>query len=132
MDRIPILTFELIEAVGTYLAVIAGIVTSGLYLWNKFKDLFKKLQKEELDPVRNDIADLKDKLYKVDKTTTKNFLAKTINDYENHIPVSETMRKRFWDEYDYYTTPGKLSKTGENSYIKEGVDNLLKKDLIKR
>ena len=132
MDKIPILTFELIEAVGTYLAVIAGIVTSGLYLWGKFKDLFKKLQKEELDPVRNDIADLKDKLYKVDKTTTKNFLAKTINDYENHIPVSETMRKRFWDEYDYYTTPGKLSETGENSYIKEGVDNLLKKGLIKR
>ena len=132
MDRIPILTFELIEAVGTYLAVIAGIVTSGLYLWGKFKDLFKKLQKEELDPFRNDIADLKDKLYKVDKTTTKNFLAKTINDYENHIPVSETMRKRFWDEYDYYTTPGKLSETGENSYIKEGVDNLLKKGLIKR
>ena len=132
MNRVPILAFELIEAVGTYLAVIAGIVTSGLYLWGKFKDLFKKLQKEELDPVRNDIADLKDKLYKVDKTTTKNFLAKTINDYENHIPVSETMRKRFWDEYDYYTTPGKLSETGENSYIKEGVDNLLKKGLIKR
>lgn len=132
MDRIPILTFELLKAVGTYLAVIAGIVTSGLYLWGKFKDLFKKLQKEELDPVRNDIADLKDKLYKVDKTTTKNFLAKTINDYENHIPVSETMRKRFWDEYDYYITPGKLSETGENSYIKEGVDNLLKKGLIKR
>ena len=132
MDRVPILTFELIEAVGTYLAVIAGIVTSGLYLWGKFKDLFKKLQKEELDPIRNDIVDLKDKLYKVDKATTKNFLAKTINDYENHIPVSETMRKRFWDEYDYYTTPGKLSETGENSYIKEGVDNLLKKGLIKR
>lgn len=124
--------FELLKVAGVFLATVAGIVTSGLFLWTKFKILFKTLQAEELEPVKTELNDLKKKMNKVDKNTTKNFLSTVINDYENHIPVSETVKQRFWEEYDYYITPGCLSKKGENSYIKDGVDNLIKKGLIKR
>ena len=124
--------FELLKAAGVFLATVVGIITSGIFLWSKFKILFKTLQAEELGPVKKDLEDMKKKVRKVDKNTTKNFLSRVINDYQNHIPVSDTVRRRFWEEYDYYITPGCLSEEGENSYIKEGVDDLLRKGLIKR
>lgn len=82
--------------------------------------------KNNIADIKKDIADVKKDVKEVDMNATKNFLVKTLDDFEHGKHVSEAVRDRFWKQYDYY-----ISK-GENSSIKNRTNYLLSTGKIYR
>ena len=64
---------------------------------------------------------VQDKIDKVDKNATMNYLVDKMNDIDRGLKLEGVARKRFIDEYEHYT-----KELNGNTYIKEEYDRLKK------
>lgn len=118
------------------IAIAAGVLYGGLKKW--LNTMFEKQMvqfNEKIDGVTKKIdkvdRTLSDKIDEVDRTLSKNiadsdmhscknFLVRCIDDLERGEELSETVKERFKEQYDHYTSP----ENKGNSYIKDKVEKL--------
>lgn len=110
--------------VGTALAFLVALISGVAYLLKKLKEFISATLKEELAPMKFDIAETRRLVDKVDLENCKNFLVTFIAGVEKGVVYDKIETQRFWEEYEHYL------KQGGNSYIKQSVEALREKGLI--
>ena len=100
------------------LSLIVGIIGSSLYINKTLKDWIAKQFSEKVAPFSKILDDVEKKVDKVEMETCKNYLVRSIADFESGRPVSDTEVERFWEQYETYL------KKGGNSYIKHKIEKL--------
>lgn len=109
------------------LAWIVGIGGSVYAIYKAFKstkDSLSKLIVKELEPIKESLVKMDEKIDKVDMESCKNFLVRYLADIEQGKLPDEIERQRFWEQYDHY------EKAGGNSYIHQKVEKLKGKELL--
>lgn len=101
------------------LGLIVGIMSSSVYLNKSLKGWIGKQFDEKIAPVNESIAEVKDKVSRVEQESCKNYLARCLADFDRDESLSETEKERFWENYEHYL------KCGGNSYIKHKVEKLV-------
>lgn len=118
------ITVGQIMAVLGFVVAVGGIVT---YFWKLVQNLKKYMTKiivTELEPIKEQLTALDQKVDKVDKEACKNFLVSFLAGVEQGKAIDEIQRQRFWEEYEHYVNGG------GNSYIKQKVERLKEKGLL--
>lgn len=69
--------------------------------------------------IEKGLKPINDKIDRVDKNATMNYLVSRINDIDNGQALESVSKKRFYDEYEHYKNDLK-----GNSYIQKEVDRL--------
>lgn len=113
-----------IKEIAGDIAIFVGLITAGIFLYNKLKVVITNMLKNQFDSMNNKLDSIEDKVDKVDMNATRNFLVRCIQDFEANTPLDETTVERFWEQYDHYINHG------ENSYIKSKVEKLKKEGKI--
>lgn len=96
------------------LALIAGLIKSVDAISKKAGELFERA----LAPTNSKLNQLSGKVDAANIERAKDFIVRFLADVEQGEPVSEEEIKRFWENYDLYTS------NGYNSYVHEKVDKL--------
>lgn len=115
---------------GQIMSVCGVIVAIGGFVgffWKMFVNLKKYLTKiivTELEPIKESINSLDEKIDKTDMEGCKNYLVRFLADVERGNIVDEIERQRFWEQYEHYTNKG------GNSYIHQKVESLKDKKLL--
>lgn len=118
------ITIGQIMSVCGVIVTIAGFVA---FFWKMFINLKKYLTKiivTELEPIKEKMDSLDEKIDKTDMEACKNYLVRFLADVERGNLVDEIERQRFWEQYEHYT------KNGGNSYIHQKVESLKDKKLL--
>lgn len=118
------ITLGQIMSVCGVIVTIAGFVA---FFWKMFINLKKYLTKiivTELEPIKESINSLDEKIDKTDMEGCKNYLVRFLADVERGNIVDEIERQRFWEQYEHYTNKG------GNSYIHQKVESLKDKKLL--
>ena len=123
MDIQSINLGQLSTAILFIVALIGGIK----YLKTELEDALRNMLKTQLADINTKLDTLQDTLTKVDSQACKNFLTRYLADIERGVHIYDDERKRFWEEYDHY-----IDDLGENSYIKEWVEELKENGKLKR
>ena len=126
--------------IGVSLTLLVGIIGGIVYLKNKIKEWvedfldkkfiaidkrFDDLEEHKFKAIDKRFDDLEEKIDKVDEETCKNFLVRFLGDVErDNADILPQEYQRFWEEYEHY-----IDNKG-NSYIKEWVAKLKKKELL--
>ena len=79
---------------------------------------FTKKVKEVIEPLAEQVADVRKRIDETELDGMKNYLASYLSKLELGQPVTEIETERFYDSYQKYT------ELGGNSYIKGKVDRL--------
>ena len=101
-----------IGQIGTFLALIVGILGSTKYLSNEVKKFLEK----SLNPINESIKNL-------DVSQCKNFLVRYLADVEQRNKLDEVEKERAYEIYDHYTNDLK-----QNSYIHKRWEELIEKE----
>lgn len=101
------------------LVALAGFGAGAYKIWGGFKIAVKNAVDEQFKDLSQTLTDIDDKLVKVDKETTKNFLVRCLADVERGDALSETELERFSEQYDHY-----VKDLRQNTYIKDKVRKL--------
>lgn len=101
-------------------AFIGGI---GILL-NYTKKALKSLFKEELEPIKEQVAKNNELISTVDLNSTQNYLTKCFNDLRTRQQISETNIQRIYEQMEHY------EKLGGNSYIHKEFEDLKKEGLL--
>jgi hypothetical protein len=101
------------------LVALAGLGAGAYKIWGGFKIAVKNAVDEQFKDLSQTLTDIDDKLAKVDKETTKNFLVRCLADVERGDSLSETELERFSEQYDHY-----VKDLRQNTYIKDKVRKL--------
>lgn len=101
-----------IGQIGTFLALIVGILGSMKYLSNEVKKFLEK----SLNPINDSIKNL-------DISQCKNFLVRYLADVEQGNILDEVEKERAYEIYDHYTNDLK-----QNSYIHKRWEELIEKE----
>lgn len=118
------ITIGQIMSVCGVIVTIAGFVA---FFWKMFVNLKKYLTKiivTELEPIKEKMDSLDEKIDKVDIEATKNFLVQFLSAVEQGTMMDEIQVQRFWEEYQHYEAKG------GNSYIHKKVEKLQDKKLL--
>ena len=113
-----------IAQIGAGLLLLVGIVKGAKYLIKQIKEWIEGILDSRFEAINKKIDEIDGKIDKVDMETCKNFLVRFLADVENGAVILDSEKQRFWEEYEHY-----ISKGG-NSYIKEWVDKLKKKNYL--
>lgn len=113
-----------LQQIASDIAIFVGLITAGIFLYNKLTVMIKNMLKDQFDYTNKKIDSVEAKVDKVDMNATRNFLVRCIHDFETGAPVDETEIERFWEQYDHYRN------NGGNSYIKSKVEKLQKEEKI--
>lgn len=105
-------------------AFIVGLWTGVDTLVKKINTATEKALKEALKPTNEKIDSLSKKIDSVDLNSTKNFIVTTIEDIEKGMAIDETTKQRLYEQIEHYY------KLGGNSYIKDKIDYLKKKNYL--
>ena len=92
-----------------------------LGLWTSIETITKKISKAFDDSLDKKLKPLNDKLDKVDKNATTNYLVRCFGALDKGEKLEGAYRKRFIEQYQHYTDDLK-----GNSYIKEEYERLKK------
>ena len=84
-------------------------------------DAIDKKFKEALQPVQDNIYELKKDIKKLDKNQCMNYLVEFIEDSKNGIPKDDIQKKRASEVFDHYT-----NDLQGNSYIHDGWEKYVK------
>lgn len=103
-----------IGAIVAGLALIAGAIKSTDVITAKFGKLFEKA----LAPTNAQLNELAKKVDSANIERAKDFIVRFLADVEQDDPISVEEIKRFWENYDFYTSKG------YNSYLHEKVEKL--------
>ena len=105
-----------IGQIGTFLGLLAGIITSTGVIIGFLQKTLKKTIKNELDPISDNIKQL-------DINQCKNFLVRFLADVEQGNELDEVEKERAYEVYDHYTNDLK-----QNSYIHKRWHELMEKE----
>lgn len=111
---------EIGEIIAFLVAFIGGIGILLMYIKKALKSLFK----EELEPIKEQIAKNNELISDVDLNSTKNYLSKCFNDLRKGQEISEANVTRIYEQMEHY------EKLGGNSYIHKEFDDLKKEGLL--
>lgn len=103
-----------IGQISIFLAFIVAIITSGEFIVSRMKKVFEK-----------SIQPLNDKIDRVDKNATMNYLTRSIADIERGNQLEGAERMRFFEQYEHYT-----KDLNGNTYIHEEVERLKREKRI--
>ena len=107
----------------------------GVYgLIKKFTDILLKPINVKLETLSIDMnkkidtlqGTIDEKLYKVDKNSTMNYLVRSMEDLDKGNSLEGVARQRFFEQYNHYITPKDQGGLGGNSYIREEYERLKK------
>lgn len=107
-----------IGQIGAALTLIVGFMGGIMYLKNALRGILSSVVKQELEPLRRQVDEMQQKIDRVDMESCKNFLVRSITDFERDKAISETELERFYEQYKHYIDGG------GNSYIKHKVERL--------
>ena len=111
--------------IGVSLTLLVGIIGGIVYLKNKIKEWVEEFLDKQFIAIDKRFDDLEEKIDRVDEETCKNFLVRFLGDVErDNADILPQEYQRFWEEYEHY-----INSKG-NSYIKEWVAKLKKKELL--
>lgn len=113
-----------VEQIGAGLALLVGIIASIVYLKNSVKEWIEGFLNAKFKALTDRMDGIESKIDKVDMETCKNFLVRYLADVENGSVILPQESQRFWEEYQHY-----IDNDG-NSYVKEWVEKLKKKELL--
>ena len=99
--------------IGTFLGLIAGIITSLGIILVSLQKVLKKTIKTEIEPIKEDIKDL-------NIGQCKNYLVRFLADVEKGKELDEVEKERAYELYDRYTNTLK-----QNSYIHKRWEELM-------
>lgn len=111
---------EIGVAITFLVAFIGGI---GILL-NYIKKALKNLFKEQLEPIKEQVAKNNELISTVDLNSTQNYLTKCFNDLRTRQQISETNIQRIYEQMEHY------EKLGGNSYIHKEFEDLKKEGLL--
>lgn len=112
------------------LLLIVSIITSLYFLSTKLKEWLHKDIHEEVEPLSTDISNMTERIERVDRQQTKNYLVRSLADIERGIKLSDTELERLSEQYDHYCKKAEEGGLGGNSYIKEKYEKLQQEGLI--
>jgi hypothetical protein len=112
-----------ISQIGAFLGLIAGIISSVSIIGIFINKNFKKMLKNELDPMSKQMDIIKNNINDLDISQCKNFLVRFLADIEQGNPIDEVERERAYEIYDRYTNQLK-----QNSYIHKRWHELMEKE----
>lgn len=115
------ITLGQISSIITFLVAFIGGI--GI-LFNYIKKWLKNLFKEELEPIKEQVATNNELIKEVDMNSTKNYLSKCFNDLRQGQVLSEANMQRIYEQMEHYT------KMGGNSYIHKEFEDLKKEGLL--
>lgn len=115
------------------LILLASIITSCGVIYSKIKKWLGLLldehlekietnQKNNMEKIEGEMADLKKQIKISDMESCKNFLVRCLADVERGQIMSETEKQRFYEQYEHYTSP----ENKGNSYIMHKTEELQK------
>ena len=113
-----------VQDIATAIALLVAMVSGVIYLTTQLKKWIEQTLDGKFTELNKRIDDLETKMDRMDMEACKNFLVRFLSDLERGDMVTEVEKKRFWDEYEYYTS------RGGNSYIHEWVERLKKKEYL--
>ena len=107
---------EISKIIAFLVAFIGGIGVLLMYIKKALKSLFK----EELEPIKEQVAKNNELISTVDLNSTQNYLTKCFNDLRTRQQISETNIQRIYEQMEHY------EKLGGNSYIAHKGEKLQK------
>lgn len=112
-----------LSQIGAFLGLLAGIITSASVIGVFINKNLKKLLKNELEPMCNQINTIQNNINDLDISQCKNFLVRFLADIEQGNPIDEVEKERAFEIYDHYTNDLK-----QNSYIHKRWHELMEKE----
>jgi hypothetical protein len=109
--------------ISAFLGLIAGIITSVGVIGVFINKNLKKMLKNELEPMFNQIDTIQNNINDLDISQCKNFLVRFLADIEQGNPIDEVEKERAYEIYDRYTNYLK-----QNSYIHKRWNELMEKE----
>ena len=111
--------------IGLAITFLVGLIGGIGYIKKHVQTWINDTLKDQFASIDAKIQHLDDKMEGIDVATCKNFLVARLSEVEKGIPMDEIELERFWEQYEHY------SKHGGNSYIKNKVDDLKERGLLK-
>jgi len=111
--------------IGAFLAFIVGLIGSLEFILARFKKWFKGALNSELEPLKEQIDNLKKENQGNELNNCTNYLVIAIEKAKNHGTMSDTEKKRFYEVLDIY-----VNKYHKNSYIHSEVEELKAKSIL--
>ena len=112
------------------LILIVSIITSLYFLGGKLKEWLHKDIHEEVKPLSDKVDKMAERIDRVDRQQTKNYLVRSLADIERGVKLSDTELERLSEQYDHYCKKVEAGGLGGNSYIKEKYVKLQKEGLL--
>lgn len=105
------------QIIGT-LTLIAGGITALGVITKKLGEKITHWLQIQLAPINTKLIELSDQATEADKNRAMDFIVRFLADVEQGATIDEEEKKRFWENYDLYTS------LGGNSYIHGKVERL--------
>ena len=109
-----------IGQVASVLAIVVSLVGSIGYLRKHLSDWIHGAIQPDLDGIKNDIKEVKDRLDDVDMESCKNYIVSELIKVEQGGWWSDIERMRFYEQYEHY------KNIGGNTYIQQWYEELQK------
>lgn len=114
-----------IGQIGAILTFIVAIIGSIEFILIRLKKWFKGALNSELEPIIEQLNNLKKENQGNELNNCTNYLVIAIEKAKNHGIMSDTEKKRFYEVLDIY-----VNKYHKNSYIHSEVEELKKQGII--
>lgn len=111
------------QILGTVTAIAGGLTALGVISKKAGSAITQWLQ-AQLIPINRKLSELSQQTTKNDKNRAMDFIVIFLANVEQGTIVDEEEKKRFWENYDLYTS------LGGNSYIHSKVERLKKEGKI--
>lgn len=112
---------DISQIIGFLVALIGGVE----YLYHRIKKLLKKALSDELEPIKNEIKDVKKENQNNELQMCMNYLIVAIEKAKRDKQMSNTEKQRFYEVLDVYE-----KKYHKNSYIHSEVLDLEKANIL--
>ena len=110
--------------IGAFLALIAGIITSGIVIVKQVKKGIEELLKDKFNGVDIRLDNLESQMQKAELLTMKTFLMQEMRSIEHGEILDDYEKAFFMDEYETYI------HMGQNSYIRSKYEKLRERGLL--
>ena len=111
--------------ISVFLAFIVALIGSLEFILSRLKKWFKMALNKEIEPIKEQIDNLKKENQGNELNNCTNYLVIAIEKAKNHGIMSDTEKKRFYEVLDIY-----VNKYKKNSYIHSEVEELKKKGIL--
>lgn len=110
--------------IASAIALLGGLITGASLIVKNLKKWLEAALTEKFNGIDTRLDDLGDSISEMKQASCMDYLVSYLNDVSNGQVMDEVAQKRFWEQYDYYTTHG------GNSYIREKVNKLKERGLL--